>query len=370
MTIADLRRGPQDLVVDAHAHIFLPDVESMVADRDGYTDHQALTAARQGSVSTAENVAMLQQRVPLMIDPERRLDEMTAADVDVQVISSPSQFHYWADAGLALDVALATNAGIAQACGQLPDRLVGLGAVPLQHPDLCVAALEDAVLGHGLRGVILSSHAELSSGETIELSHPALDPLWQRAAELEALIFLHPLGCTLGNRLNSWYLSNSVGQPIEHAVALSHLIFSGVFDRHPALQLLAAHGGGYLPTFLGRTDHAWTVRQDSHSCSRLPSSYMSQLYFDTCVHTPAALTALLAAVDPTHVVMGSDYPFDMGVDDPVDRLIDSGIDEDLVYAIAVDNPRQLRLVPEVEAGTARDKARQAMATRSIQEGQR
>lgn len=149
------------------------------------------------------------------------------------------------------------NEATAAHCAAAPKRLRGLGLVPLQHPDMAVEALDDA-LGHGLLGVEISSHAP---GR--ELSDPAYEALWTRAEESGAVLFLHPFGCTLDERLDRWYLSNTVGQPTENAVALSHLIFSGVLDRHPGLKLIAAHGGGYLPTHIGRSDHAWTARSDA-----------------------------------------------------------------------------------------------------------
>jgi aminocarboxymuconate-semialdehyde decarboxylase len=167
----------------------------------------------------------------------------------------------------------------------------------------------------GLKGVEISSHAEAR-----ELSDPDLEPFWSRAEELQAVVFLHPFGCTLDERLDRWYLSNIVGQPVENAVALSHLIFSGVLDRHPGLRILAAHGGGYLPTYLGRADHGWAVRPEAHGCREPPSTYLRRLCFDSVVYDPGALRHLVDAVGADRVLLGSDYPFDMGVDDPVERL--------------------------------------------------
>jgi aminocarboxymuconate-semialdehyde decarboxylase len=154
-----------------------------------------------------------------------------------------------------------------------------------------------------------------------ELSDPAYEPFWRRAEETGAVLFLHPFGCTLDERLDRWYLSNTVGQPTENAVALSHLIFSGVLDRHPGLSLIAAHGGGYLPTHIGRADHAWSVRADAGTdCAHLPSSYLKRLHFDSLVHDPHVLRALIAAAGADRVLLGSDFPFDMGTEDPLGAL--------------------------------------------------
>jgi aminocarboxymuconate-semialdehyde decarboxylase len=209
---------------------------------------------------------------------------MDAQGVDIQLVSpSPSHYHYWAESQLAATVCRLANEGTAAHCAKAPDRLHGLGLVPLQHPVLAVELLDHA-LEQGLRGVEISSHAP---GR--ELSDPAYEPLWSRAEETGALLLLHPFGCTLDERLDQWYLSNTVGQPTENAVALSHLIFSGVLDRHPGLKLIAAHGGGYLPTHIGRSDHAWRSRPDTHGCAREPSSYLRRFHYDSLVHDPYVL---------------------------------------------------------------------------------
>ncbi|MEO8906534.1 MAG: amidohydrolase family protein, partial [Microbacteriaceae bacterium] len=194
----------------------------------------------------------------------------------------------------------------------------------------------------GLRGVEISSFAPGPAGShTVELSDERLEPFWARAAELDAVVFLHPFGCSLDERLDRYYLSNTVGQPAENAVALSHLIFAGVLDRHPSLTLIAAHGGGYLPTFLGRSDHAWQVRPEAKGCAEAPSSYLGRLYFDSLVHTPDALRALVAAAGADRVLLGSDYPFDMGVADPLERLNATGLSADDTEAIAGGNAERL-----------------------------
>lgn len=207
------------------------------------------------------------------------------------------------------------NEATAAHCAQAPDRLRGLGIVPLQHPEQAVRALSHA-LDQGLSGVEISSHAP---GR--ELSDPAYEPLWALAEATGAILFLHPFGCTLDERLDRWYLSNVVGQPTENAVALSHLIFSGVLDRHPGLKIVAAHGGGYLPTHIGRSDHAWSARSDAGAgCAHPPSSYLGRIWFDSLVHDPHVLRELVRAAGADRVLLGSDFPFDMGTEDPVGAL--------------------------------------------------
>lgn len=335
-----------DRVVDVHAHLLLPAVEQAVAEAPGLAEHRALDARRNGAESMQVSGAMVGARLPQLLDVTRRISDMDAAGVDVQLVSpSPSHYHYWAPPELARTVCRLANEGVAAHCAQHPGRLVGLGLVPLQHPDLAVDLLEHAVVEQGMVGVEISSHAPSDGTHPVELSDPRLEAFWGRASELGAVVFVHPFGCTLDERLDRWYLSNIVGQPVENAVALSHLIFSGVLDRHPALRVLVAHGGGYLPTFLGRSDHGWRVRPESRGCARTPSSYLQQLWFDSLVHTSEALRALVSAVGADRVVLGSDYPFDMGVADPVARLSAAMLPAADELAIRSGNAHVLGLVP-------------------------
>ncbi|MFM9453758.1 amidohydrolase family protein [Streptomyces europaeiscabiei] len=302
--------------IDVHAHVLLPEVEALVADHPGLVEARALDARRNGPAALAVNGPMVRERIPKLTDVTVRLAAMDAQGVDVQLVSpSPSHYHYWADEDTAEKVYRLAGEATAAHCAQAPDRLHGLGLAPLQHPEQAVRALEHA-LDQGLLGVEISSHAP---GR--ELSDPAYEPFWARAAATGAILFLHPFGCTLDERLDRWYLSNTVGQPTENAVALSHLIFSGVLDRHPDLKLIAAHGGGYLPTHIGRADHAWTARSDAGAdCAHLPSSYLKRLYFDSLVHDRYVLGELVRAAGADRVLLGSDFPFDMGTEDPVSAL--------------------------------------------------
>ncbi|MDX3694481.1 amidohydrolase family protein [Streptomyces europaeiscabiei] len=316
-----MTRPPSTPTIDVHAHLLLPEVEEAVAGHTGLAEARDLDTRRNGPAALAVNGPMVGARVPRLTDVAARLAAMDAAGVDMQLVSpSPSHYHYWAEPQLAERVCRLANEGTAAHCAKAPDRLHGLGLIPLQHPHLAVALLDHA-LDEGLKGVELSSHAPEPGGTgAVELSDPRLAPFWARAEETGALVFLHPFGCTLDERLDQWYLSNTVGQPTENAVALSHLIFSGVLDRHPDLKLIAAHGGGYLPTHIGRSDHAWRARPDARDCAREPSGYLKQLYFDSLVHDPHVLRELVRTAGPDRVLLGSDYPFDMGTEDPLDAL--------------------------------------------------
>ncbi|MET4159568.1 amidohydrolase family protein [Agromyces sp. PvR057] len=338
-----------DPVVDVHAHVLLPALQGIVqaADPEGFAAAAALEARRNGPESQAASGAMIRERFAKLTDLETRLEAMDATGIDIQLVSpSPSHYYPWAEAELADRVARAASLATAELVASAPDRLLGLGLVPLQHPSLLVGALEYAVLELGLVGVEISS----SAGD-VELSDERLEPFWSRAEELDAVVFLHPFGCTLDERLDRFYLANTVGQPTENAVALSHLIFSGVLDRHPRLRIVAAHGGGYLPGYLGRSDHAWRVRPEAHGCSEPPSSYLRRLWFDSLVHDATGLRILVDAAGADRVVLGSDFPFDMGVDDPVALVRAAGLDAQAEQAILSGSIRSL--IPALDRAATR-----------------
>ena len=318
-------------VTDVHAHILLPTLHAEIERRapEGVRDAAALDLKRNGAESQAVSGQMVGARVPKLTSVTERLAAMDAQGVDRQWVSaSPNHFYPWAPEGLAVWIASEANRLIADHVAQAPGRLTGLGLVPLQHPSRMLECLDDAVLGRGLAGVEISSFA----GD-VELSDDRLEPFWARAAELGAVVFLHPFGCSLDERLDRFYLSNTVGQPAENAVALSHVIFSGVLDRHPGLKIVAAHGGGYLPFAIGRSDRAWRVRPEARRCEHEPSTYLRKLWFDTVVNDPSALRHLVEVAGGTRVLLGSDFPFDMGLDDPVTEIRSAGLPDEITRRI-------------------------------------
>lgn len=295
--------------VDMHAHMITPLVEKLVADCPLRKAELETRVRTMGAQSVEHNnKIMIPHAMPALTSLPVRLDDMDRMGVDIQVVSPmPTQYYYWAEPDLAEQIVNLQNEHIAAACAQHPARLVGLGTLSLQHPQLAVAQLETAVRRLGLRGFQLSTAVNER-----ELSHPSLEPVWAKAQALGCVVFIHPMGCSLAERLAPAYLSNSVGQPVEIAVALSHLIFGGVLDRYPALKICAAHGGGYLPSNIGRPDHAFHTRPDAHSMREPPSAYLRRIWFDSLVYSSVALRRLIDQVGVSQVVVGTDYPFDMG----------------------------------------------------------
>ena len=175
-----------------------------------------------------------------------------------------------------------------------------------------------------------------------ELSDPAFAPFWKKAEELGALVVIHPNGFTDAARLSRFYFNNVIGNPLETTIALHYLIFDGVLERHPKLKILAVHGGGYLASYSGRIDHAWGARSDSHGdLPHPPTTYLKRLYFDTIVFTPHQLQELVRLYGADRILMGTDYPFDMGEYDPVGHVCGAGLDEGAVAAICGGNVQKL-----------------------------
>lgn len=337
--------------VDFHCHVLTTTVESLVAGRPQKRNEPTRMVRAMGRASVAHNsTVMLPRAFPKLTRVDERLEDMKAMGVDVQVLSpSPTQYYYWADRELARELVQAQNEHIAAICQQHPERFVGLGSVALQHPDLAAEQLEQAMRQHHLKGVEISTSV---NGD--ELDAPQLGPFWTKAEELSALVFIHPFGTTLGDRVRSHYLSNIIGQPLETTIALSRLIFAGVLDRHPGLRLVAAHGGGYLPSCCGRANHGYTVRPEAKAGAKYsPVEYLRRMWFDTLVYEPRALRHLVDMVGHSQLVVGSDYPFDMGHYDPHRLLGDTpGLDAAQIQAILGGNAMRL-----LGLGTAADASR-------------
>jgi aminocarboxymuconate-semialdehyde decarboxylase len=156
-----------------------------------------------------------------------------------------------------------------------------------------------------------------------ELTHPelGLEKFFARAEELGILLFMHPLGYTQADRLTQHYFNNVIGNPLDSTVAVSHLIFDGVMARHPKLKVLVAHGGGYVAHYWARMDHAWRARPDCRTViKRPPSKYLEKFFFDTITHDPEMLRRLIDRFGAEHVLLGTDYPYDMGDEDPLGTL--------------------------------------------------
>ncbi|MCW2349514.1 amidohydrolase family protein [Sphingobium sp. B12D2B] len=300
------------LVVDIHCHLGIPAADAIVQARHpgpppGIND---FTSAKTSEVNRAQFATMGRTLNTL----DQRLADMDRLGIDVQAISpSPGQYFYYADADVAREAARAVNDGMAAAVAQHPDRLVGMGTVPLQDIGLAVEEMRRCVRDLDLRGIEISSNVNGRDFHAEEFR-----PFFAAAEELGILLFIHPLGFTHANRMSEYYFNNLIGNPLESTLAIGHLIFGGVLDRYPGLRICVAHGGGYIPGYWGRMDHGWRARGDcSEHCQHEPSSYLRKLWLDTLVFDQDQLDSLVRTHGADKLCLGTDYPFDMSEPDPL-----------------------------------------------------
>ena len=327
---------PSSTTIDVHAHVFIPAALDYVTPHlDPSSDALVRFAAPE---TRALNKKQEGDRRPIMASPDARFADLDAMGIDKQMISpAPPQCYYAVPAEVGAKAARIINDGIAAIVAQHPTRYAALGSVPMQDGDAAAAELEYAVKTLGFKGVEI-----LTNVAGRELSDPAFAPFWAKAEALGAWVFIHPSGFTDGRRLGRFYFSNVIGNPLETTIALHYLIFDGVLERHPGLKIMAAHGGGFLGAYHGRIDHAWGARSDSRgTLPQPPSTYLKRIYFDSIVFTPEQLRAMIAAYGADRILMGTDYPFDMGDYDPLGHLAASGLEPDVMAAIAGGNAQRL-----------------------------
>ena len=287
--------GKRMLTVDIHCHTEVADVWPLIEG------HEALGGRNPYGPNPLTKAT----------DVDVRIESMDATGIDVQALSiSVGQYFHWADRDLAAKIVRVQNEKLTEVSLAHPDRFVPIGAVALQHPDLAASQLEYAMKELGHRGVMVTC-----SVDDVELADPSLNPFWAKAEELGAVVFLHPRGFPAGSsRLEGrGRLDNIIGNPLETTIALSHLIFEGTLDRHPGLKVVAAHGGGFLPAYIGRSDHCHT--SDDRGCRgeelKKPSDYLKQIYFDSLVYRTQNLQQLIDEAGVSQVVLGTDYPYGM-----------------------------------------------------------
>ncbi|HWZ55379.1 MAG TPA: amidohydrolase family protein [Verrucomicrobiae bacterium] len=276
---------------------------------------------------------------------DARLRHMDEHGIDIQAVSLAPAYNYWADRDLATKIVSRQNEQIAAMCAAHPDRLVGLGGLALQHPDLAVEQMDHGVKQLGFRGFEIGGSV---NGD--ELANPKFNPVWAKAEELGTFLLLHPATFVEGLKRfqGNGFLPNVIGNPLETTVAFSHLIFEGTLDRYPGLKICGSHGGGYLASYAGRMDHCAELSNRCKPVKKHPSEYFkSQLYCDSVVFTNEGLRHLVAEVGVSHTLFGTDFPFDvadpfMGDPREVDSVLGApGLNEAEQRAILGENAAKL-----------------------------
>lgn len=225
---------------------------------------------------------------------------------------APPTLSYWAEPGLGAEISAAMNDSLGEIAQDRPDRFVALATVPLQDIPRAVAELERVMKRPGFRGLMIASHL----GEH-NLDDDYFIPLWEAAEALGACVFIHPYQVLGTERLQNYYLWNLIGMVTETCVAIESLIFGGIYERFPRLKTYFAHAGGSFPWLRGRAEHGFQVLKNTRfNIDRLPSTYLNRIYVDNMIYIPSALTWLTEQIGSNHIVVGSDYPFDIGPADP------------------------------------------------------
>ena len=312
------RKG-RSLRIDLHCHYLNPAISAKVSNLNASQFEPSGIFAN--ALSKEVNVKQMQDRGAKLSTIEVRLKDMDRMGIDIQAVCpAPNQCIYWSDPALGRELARMANERLAEIAATWPERFVAMGTVPLQNAGMAVAELEYCVNELGMRGVEILPNV---NGKDLTDPDLGLEKFFAKAQELDIVIFMHPLGFTHGERLMDHYINNVIGNPLETTVAASHLIFDGVMDRNPRLKVVLPHSGGYLAHYWARMDHAHRARPDCRVViKKAPSTYLKKFYFDTITFDTQMLRHLVDKYGSEHIVLGTDYPFDMGMDDPV-KFIES-----------------------------------------------
>jgi aminocarboxymuconate-semialdehyde decarboxylase len=308
------------VVVDAHAHVIVPEVLRDAAPREEWRPR---VWREDGAQLVALGGHTIRSAVDEFVDVDAILDREAEAGIEAALLCPwvPLLFPT-AEPAAALERCRIQNDALAAIAAARPGRIAALGGVPLQDPELAAVELE-VVLGAGLAGVEVPA----SVGGAY-LGEPRFEPFWEAAAAGGALVFVHPTTRGFDDpAFAEHYLWNTVGNPLETTICAAQMTMAGVMERHPDLRVLLAHGGGALPALRGRLSHSHTFQPDAMArLGEPPEESIRRFYFDSVTHDAELLGALVGFAGADHVLLGTDYPFDMADPDPVATVRDSGLD--------------------------------------------
>jgi aminocarboxymuconate-semialdehyde decarboxylase len=315
---------PPCLTVDVHAHLSVP--AGVALARPSFRPELEPRQLHSSDETRRYNreVRHAPEQAARFEAPEARLADMDKQGVDVQVLAvPPTEYFYWLDEGPAIRACRLQHERLAEVVARHPDRFVAVANLPMGHPPVALEVMEEARRDFGFNGFEIS--ADVNGAD---LDDRRFDPVWERAVELGMTVILHPQGFTHGQRMTDYYLVNVICMPLASTLAVTRMVVGGVWERHPDLRMVVVHGGGYLPYYFARTDHAYAVRPElRRHITRPPSDYLRRLHFDTTVFEPGMIEHLVAEFGADRVLMGSDYPFDMGTTDPLALLAAARLDE-------------------------------------------
>jgi aminocarboxymuconate-semialdehyde decarboxylase len=306
---AGLQKKTGVRAIDIHAHYFAQPCFDLF-NAAGFNAEFRMT--EQGFYFKTPN----QSYGPLptkFIDLKQRLADMDAQDVMVHALSLTGPMSYWLHGKLAVDLCKAWNNAAIAAHQAYPDRFVVLATLPMHDPDLAIDELSRVSTLPGVRGVYMGTCID---GH--DLDDPLFETIFTKIETLDLPVFLHPLMPTVGDkRLQPYSFTNLVAFPMDTTIAACHLIFGGVLDRHPRLQVTLPHAGGVLPNLIGRLDHGWKVLPAAKKCSQTLSAYLQRFTYDIITHSKPLMEYVISQVGADRIMLGSDYCFEVGYDQPV-----------------------------------------------------
>jgi len=304
--------------IDVHTHVEFAGTFDILKKR--YSEEEMFNqfvVAVTGRRSAELNRGIVAGVRDALRDPQKKIRDMDEKGIGLSVLSStPFAFFYEVEDALAVELARFQNDRLSEMVKQNPDRFAAMATLPLQVPAEALKELERAAQKLGLRGVEIGSHVGPR-----ELGDEDFGPIYKALEDLDMPIFIHPHHVAGLDRLLEYYLNNLIGNPLDTTIAAANLIFSGMLEKYPRLKIILAHAGGQLPYIIGRMEHGYQVRPEcKDKVHKSPMAFFKNFYFDIITHNPDALRYLISFAGSDHVLLGSDYPYDMGDLNPVQTV--------------------------------------------------
>ena len=322
--------------IDMHTHILAQETAALLSKES--TD-VTITPDADGANATLDVMGTVYRPFPRGgYDVEQRLRDMDATYVDVHVLSAtPQTYLYSLEPARAVVTSAIQNDQMAKHVAAHPDRFAAIATLPMQAPDKAADELRRAMIKLGMKGTMFASNI---MGKNLD--DPSFEPVWATAQELGAFVFIHPNNIAGADRQKSYYLNNLIGNPLDTTIAAACLIFGGVMDRYPKLKVCLAHGGGFTPYQAARWEHGWAVRPEpKKNVKEQPKKIAQRFYYDTILHSAKVLEFMIGHVGADRVVLGSDYPYDMGMLDCVDHVRGLSVPDGIKTAILHDTAQKL-----------------------------